>query len=97
VYKADEDMYLNLELQRITFNDSISINVGPDSISILQNQQSNKTEMLSVSIDINNRLAFNEGRILGCDNTTIVNLYNRMQTFLENGIDLFLKNGEVKF
>ena len=97
VYKADSDLYLNLEVQRIVLSDPLSINIGPDGITVVKKLQSGNEEMLAVSIDFNNRLAFNEGRILGCDEATIQRFYARVQAFLEDGIDAFLKNGEVKF
>ncbi len=97
VYRVDNDSYLNLEVQKMVLSDPLSINIGPDGISVVKKLQSNNEEMLAVSIDFNNRLAFNEGRILGCDEATIQNLYGRVQTFLEAGIDPLLKSGEVKF
>lgn len=97
VYKVDSDLYLNLEVQRIVLSDPLSINIGPDGITVVKKLQANNDEMLAVSIDFNNRLAFNEGRILGCNEATIEGFYNRVQVFLENGIEAFLKNGEVKF
>ena len=97
VYKVDNDLYLNLEVQRIVLSDPLSINIGPDGITVVKKLQANNDEMLAVSIDFNNRLAFNEGRILGCDEATIDGFYSRAQAFLENGITAFLNNGEVKF
>ncbi len=97
VYKVDSDLYLNLEVQRIVLSDPPSINIGPDGISVVKKLQSSNEEMLAVSIDFNNRLAFNEGRILGCDEAAIQSFHDRVLAFLEDGIDSFLKNGEVKF
>ena len=97
VYKVDSDFYLNLEVQKMVLSDPLSINIGPDGISVIKKLPTNSEEMLAVSIDFNNRLAFNEGRILGCDETTIQNLYGRVQSFLEDGINPFLTNGEVRF
>ncbi len=97
VFAVDEDFYLNLEVQRIVLEDPISINIGPDGISVVKKLQANNEEMLSVSIDFNNRLAFNKGRPLGCNEATISGFYGRVLKFLEDGIDAFLKTGEVKF
>lgn len=97
VYRVDNDLYLNLEVQRMVLSDPPSINIGPDGISVVKKLQSSNEEMLSVSIDFNNRLAFNEGRILGCSEATIECFYSRVRAFLEDGFDAFLKNGEVKF
>lgn len=97
VYKVGNDLYLNLEVQKIVLTDPLSINIGPDGISVVKKLQSNNEEMLAISIDFNNRLAFNEGRILGCDENTIESFYGRIQAFLECGFDVLLKNGEVKF
>ena len=96
-YKVDSDLYLNIEVQRAFLSDPLSINVGPGGISVVKKIQPNNEELLAVSIDFNNRLAFNEGRILGCNDEIIQSLYGRVRSFLENGISAFLEKGVVSF
>lgn len=96
VYDVDGDCYLNLEVQKIVLGDPISVSIGPDGVSVTK-KLSGQEERLSVSVDFNNRRAFNMGRPLGCDSRTIENLYSRVDIFLTSGLDAFLGKGEVEF
>ena len=96
VYTVDDDYYLNLEVNKWIKQDPISVNINPQGVSISKPASSHE-EMLAVSIDFNNRLAFNQGRFQSCSKETIDSLYRRVELFLNNGINDFLLNGEVKF
>lgn len=96
VYSLGDDLYLNIEVQRLVPASPVSINVAPDSVTVLKKVAQGEEE-LAVSIDFNNRLAYNAGRPLGCSEAIINEFYGRVQAFVENGIGAFLTNGEVKF
>lgn len=96
VYNVDKDYYLNLEVQRIILPDPLSISVNSSGVSVTK-RIVGQPERLSVSVDFNDRLAFNEGRPLGCDKSTIEILYGRVKSFLTSGLDGFLKDGRVSF
>lgn len=96
VYNVDRDFYLNLEVQRIVLSDPLSISVNSSGVSVTK-RIVGQPERLSVSVDFNDRLAFNEGRPLGCDKSTIETLYGRVKSFLTSGLDGFLKDGRVSF
>lgn len=96
VYNVEEDYYLNLEVRKAIFSDPVSINVGPDGIAITTKVTPHEDQLVVV-VDFNNRLAFNNGRRLGCNSGTIEVLYQKVLDFASCGIEAFLKDGEVKF
>lgn len=96
VYFLGDDLYLNIEVQRLLPVGPVSINVVPDGVTVLK-KVAQSEEMLAVSIDFNNRLAYNTGRPLGCSEAIINEFYGRVRIFVENGIDAFLTSGEVRF
>lgn len=97
VYNIDDGLYLNLEIQRVVLSDPISISISSNGVSITKSPQSGDSEKLSISIDFNNRLAFNSGFACGCDAKMIDSFYDRVSHFLDDGVDRFLSNGEVDF
>jgi len=96
VYNVDDNLYLNLEIKKVIMADPISINIGADSVSVMK-QLAQHDEMLAVSIDFNNRLAFNNAKPEGCDLAIIESFYSRMLAFLDDGLEAFLNDGEVRF
>lgn len=96
VYNVDSDFYLNLEVQKIVLSDPVSIKVNPSGMSVTK-RIVGQPERLSVSVDFNNRLAFNEGRPLGCNEPAIETLYGRVSSFLTSGLADFLEEGRVSF
>jgi hypothetical protein len=96
VYEVDEDYFLNLEIGQALFVPSVEVSISPYEVNVTSNQaQSNPR--LSLVVDFNNRLAYNKGRILGCNRDTVDVLYKRLLTFAEDGIEVFLSSGEVRF
>ena len=94
-YKVGDDCFLNLEVSRQFEVSPISINVSPNSIAVNMGNP-NPNQFLSIVVDFNNRLAFNEGHAAGCDHSTIEMLYSKIRDFASSGINAFLE-GKVKF
>ena len=97
VYTVDDDLYLNIEVQKAVMSDPFSVNINAEGITVMKRFSPDDEELLSIAIDFNNRLAFNKGAIPGCNKEAIDSFYSRIQCFLTEGFSAFLKNGEVRF
>jgi len=96
VYTLEGDYFLNLEVKKQIAIDPLSFSVSPSGVVINLGTQHHE-EYLSVIVDFNNRLAFNEGRPAGCSDETLSTLYRHVHSFAEEGMDVFLEKGEVRF
>lgn len=92
VYAIDNEYYLNIEVEKQELGDGLPpFQVGP-FVAVEK-----KENVLAVSVDFNNRLAFNQGHPPVCNPDTIELLYERLDDFLNNGFNLFLEEGVVRF